>query len=78
MLPFFIARKKGTNMTGRGKPKIQVPAEPAPSPQPIPGREEEEAKKRVRVRARRTGRESTILAGRLMSRQGDILKTRLG
>lgn len=64
-------------MTGR-RTKIQVPVEPDPTPMPIPGREEEEAKKKVRKRAKRTGRESQILAGRMMSQRGDILKTRLG
>lgn len=65
-------------MTGRRHQEIQVPVEIAPSPMPIPGREEEEAKKKVRKRAKRTGREAQILAGRMMSQRGDILKTRLG
>ena len=51
--------------------------EPSPSPTAIPGREEEVAKKKARRRGR-TGRESTILAGRLMSSTGNILNTRLG
>ena len=65
---------------GGGKPKVDTPPDPAPSPTPIPGREEDEAKKKVRIRAKRGGRESTILAGRLMSNRNDtnILKTKLG
>ena len=66
-------------MGGGKRPKVQVPVEPDPTPQPIPGREEEEAKKKVRKRARRGGRESTILAGRMMSERNNtnILNTRL-
>ncbi len=65
-------------MTGGKRPEIETPEDPDPSPQPIPGREEDEAKRKVRKRAKRTGRESQILAGRMMSQRSDILKTRLG
>lgn len=65
-------------MTGGKSRKIDVPPDPDPTPQPILGREEEEAKKKVKRRARRGGRESTRLAGRLMSNRNDILKTELG
>ncbi len=65
-------------MTSSAKrPKIETPEEIAPAPLPIQGRAEEEAKKKVRKRARRTGRESTILSGKLMSQRGNILNTRL-
>ena len=65
-------------MTGSGRQKIQETPEISPASTPVPGRVEEEAKKKVRKRARRTGRESTILAGRLMSGQGNnILNTSL-
>ena len=66
-------------MSGSGK-SIKPPPEPAPLPTPIPGREEEEAKKKVRRRAGRTGRESTMFAGKLNAQSGgnQILKTRLG
>ncbi len=50
---------------------------PSPTPTAIPGRDEEAKKKKGRRRGR-TGRESTILAGRLMSSTGNILNTRLG
>ena len=64
-------------MSGSPK-KPDIPETPSPEPMPILGREEEEAKKKVRKRARRSGRESTILAGRMMGQRSDILKTRLG
>ena len=61
-------------MTGSNRPRIQTAADPDPTPTPILGREEEEAKKKVR--RRRTGREGTILAGRLTGQ--NILNTRFG
>ena len=65
---------------GGSRPKVDSPTDPDPSPTPIAGREEEEAKKKVRKRARGSGRESTILAGRLNQQSGgnNILNTRLG
>jgi len=65
---------------GGGSPKITPPPpEPSPLPTPIMGREEDEAKKKVRRRAGATGRESTILAGRMMKeRSENILNTTLG
>ena len=65
-------------MTSSKRPKIDTPPEPSPSPTPIPGREEEEAKKKTRKRTAHTGRESTILAGKMMSQGGTILNTKLG
>ena len=61
-----------------GAPKVKTPPPVAPSPTPIVGKEEEEAKKKVR--ARRGGRQSTILAGRMMAGRDNtnILKTKLG
>jgi len=65
-------------MSGGGSPK--PPPAPAPTPTPVAGREEEEAKKKVRMRAKYGGRQSTILAGRMMSERdnNNILKTKLG
>jgi len=63
-------------MTSSKRAKIDTPPEPSPTPQPILGREEEEAKKKVR--ARRGGRESTRFAGKMMSQNGGILRTKLG
>ncbi len=67
-------------MTGGGKPKFRAPEELSPAPTPLAQPEMEEAKKKVRRRARRGGRESTRLAGRMMSERNDtsILKTKLG
>lgn len=65
-------------MTSSKRPKIQTPVEPDPLPTPIPGREEDEAKKKLRRRMKRTGREGTILAGRLTAQRGGILNIRLG
>lgn len=67
-------------MTG-GRPKsIKPPKDPDPSPIPMELPEMDEAKKKVRRRARRGGRESTRLAGKMMSERNDtsILKTKLG
>ena len=67
-------------ITGGGKkPSVKSAPIPevSPSPTAIPGRDEEAKKKKGRRRGR-TGRESTILAGRLMSSTGNILNTRLG
>jgi len=62
-----------------GAPSVRKPPDPAPSPEPILGREEDEAKKKARKRAKRGGRQSTILAGRMMASRNDtnILKTKL-
>lgn len=63
-------------MTG-GSRKPDVPPKPDPSPTPIPGREISEAKKKVRRRGGK-GRQQNILAGKMMSQRGDVLKTKLG
>jgi hypothetical protein len=67
-------------MTGRPSGKTDPPATPDPSPTPIAGREEEEAKKKARRRGGRSGRESTILAGKFNQQSGgnNILNTSLG
>lgn len=63
-------------MTSR-RPKIAAAIDVDPTPMPIPGREEEEAKKKA---GRRTGkgRQTNILAGRMMVQRGNVLNTSLG
>jgi len=58
---------------GSKKPRIPTPPpEPSPAPMPLTLEETEEAKRRAGG-TRRRGRASTILAGRLMSKQGKTL-----
>ncbi len=72
--PFFPFKNPLSSDSGNAA--IPIPT-PSPSPTAVPGRDEEVAKKKARRRGR-TGRESTILAGRLMSSTGNILNTKLG
>lgn len=62
--------------TGRGVRGAAVVREPDLSPKPMEIEEIEEAKKKVKKGRR--GRLSTILASRLMSQRGGILKKDLG
>lgn len=70
--------RKGVKSLFKGPEQPGQPPEPSPVPMPILGREEEEAKKKVRRRAGKTGRRSTILAGKMMKQRNSILKTSLG
>jgi len=59
-------------MGGGGSPDAVKPPAPAPMPQAV--EETEEAKNAIKKRYRgRSGQESTILAGRLMSEKGKTL-----
>ena len=68
----------GSILPDKKKVSIQQPPEEiAPAPTPILRRTEDEAKKKVKKRVRRTGRESTILADRMMSNRNNILNISL-
>lgn len=65
-------------MTSSKRAKVTIPPDPSPTPMPIAGMAEDEGKKKVKKRRHAGGRESTILAGKMMSKNGGILNVTLG